>query len=79
MTDTGMICEFDVDMEMRDGVVLRANVFRPDKKGTYPGILLRTPYCKPIKGYPTAMFLNVSFFLPLFWFMIFCHLITISK
>lgn len=51
MTDTGMICEFDVDMEMRDGVVLRANVFRPDKKGTYPGILLRTPYCKPIKGY----------------------------
>jgi putative CocE/NonD family hydrolase len=37
---------YDVAVPMRDGVRLRANVFRPDEPGRYPAILLRTPYGK---------------------------------
>ena len=47
----GIVVENDVPVPMRDGVVLRANVFRPDGPGRYPGILLRTPYGKPAGGY----------------------------
>ena len=47
----GIIEEKDVDVPMRDGVVLRANVFRPDSQGEFPAILLRTPYRKPVGGY----------------------------
>jgi len=39
--------EFDAPATMRDGTVLRANVFRPadngDGAGTYPVALTRTP------------------------------------
>lgn len=42
----GVITELDVDVPMRDGVVLRANVFRPDAPGQFPAILTRTPYGK---------------------------------
>ena len=38
--------EFDVPAPMRDGAVLRANVFHPAEAGTYPVILARTPYAK---------------------------------
>jgi predicted acyl esterase len=31
---------------MRDGVTLSANIFRPDKSGKFPVIILRTPYGK---------------------------------
>jgi len=31
---------------MRDGVVLSANVFRPDAPGRFPVIVVRTPYGK---------------------------------
>jgi len=47
----GILVETDVPVPMRDGVVLRANVFRPDAKGRFPGLLLRTPYGKPGSGY----------------------------
>ncbi|MDP7573330.1 MAG: CocE/NonD family hydrolase, partial [Myxococcota bacterium] len=47
----GIVEEKDVDVPMRDGVVLRANVFRPDARGEFPAILLRTPYRKPTGGY----------------------------
>lgn len=47
----GIVVECDVDVVMRDGVVLRANVFRPDAHGAFPGLLLRTPYGKPNSGY----------------------------
>ena len=42
----GVITELDVEVPMRDGVVLRANVFRPDAPGQFPAILMRTPYSK---------------------------------
>ena len=45
-----VITERDVAVPMRDGVILRANVFRPDKGGPYPVLVLRTPYGKPKKG-----------------------------
>ncbi len=47
----GVIVEENVPVRMRDGVVLRANVFRPDATGRYPGLLLRTPYGKPAGGF----------------------------
>ena len=47
----GVIEEKDVAVPMRDGVVLRASVFRPEARGRYPGILLRTPYGKPEAGF----------------------------
>ncbi|MGB1716783.1 MAG: CocE/NonD family hydrolase, partial [Candidatus Latescibacterota bacterium] len=46
----GIIEERDVDVPMRDGVLLRANVFRPAGDGAFPGLLLRTPYGKPAGG-----------------------------
>src|SRR5579859_57664 len=40
--------EFNVPATMRDGIVLRANVFRPAAPGTYPVALTRTPYGKDL-------------------------------
>ena len=36
----------DVEVPMRDGVVLRADVLRPDRPGRFPALLVRTPYGK---------------------------------
>ena len=41
-----VIVEFDIPVEMRDGVVLRADIYRPDTEGPYPVLLTRTPYNK---------------------------------
>jgi putative CocE/NonD family hydrolase len=38
--------ELDVPARMRDGVTLRANVYRPAGEGPWPTLLLRTPYDK---------------------------------
>jgi putative CocE/NonD family hydrolase len=38
--------EFDVPARMRDGVTLRANVYRPEGKGPWPTLLGRLPYQK---------------------------------
>ena len=38
--------EKNVAIEMRDGVVMRADVFRPDDDGKYPAVVVRTPYEK---------------------------------
>ena len=46
----GIITERDVPATMRDGVTLRADIFRPDGDGVFPGLLLRTPYGKHRKG-----------------------------
>jgi uncharacterized protein len=47
----GIISENDIEVSMRDGVVLRANVFRPDADGRFPALLMRTPYGKPAGGF----------------------------
>ncbi len=44
--DTSFIREKDVPVPMRDGVVLRADVWRPTAPGRYPTLVYRTPYGK---------------------------------
>jgi predicted acyl esterase len=53
----GMRVDWDVPIAMDDGVVLRADVFRPVKNGRYPVILTYGPYAKGLAfqdGYPNA-------------------------
>ena len=53
----GMRIDWDVPITMDDGVVLRADVFRPVKDGQYPVILSYGPYAKSLAfqdGYPSA-------------------------
>ena len=47
--------ETDVAAKMRDGVVLRADVARPDREGRFPVLVYRTPYGKSaaFKDYST--------------------------
>lgn len=42
----GMTFEHNVPITMTDGLQLRANVYRPDKPGRYPVIMLMGPYGK---------------------------------
>ena len=42
----GIQMQFNVEVPMRDGVKLRADVFTPDGPGPYPVVLTRTPYNK---------------------------------
>ena len=41
-----VIIDKNVDVPMRDGVVLRADIYRPEGDGTYPVLVQRTPYNK---------------------------------
>lgn len=41
-----VVVERGVEVKMRDGVVLRADIYRPRANGKYPVILERTPYNK---------------------------------
>ena len=53
----GMRIDWDVPVVMDDGVVLRADVFRPDTNGRFPVILSYGPYAKGLPfqvGYPGA-------------------------
>src|SRR6202049_4637266 len=56
-TRDGMRIDWDVPIVMDDGLVLRADVFRPVKDGRYPVILTYGPYAKGLAfqdGYPSA-------------------------
>ncbi|HVM77382.1 MAG TPA: CocE/NonD family hydrolase, partial [Stellaceae bacterium] len=53
----GMAIDWDVPIEMDDGIVLRADVFRPPQPGRYPVLLTYGPYAKGLAfqdGYPSA-------------------------
>jgi predicted acyl esterase len=53
----GMRVDWDVPIKMEDGLVLRADVFRPERDGRYPVILSYGPYAKGLAfqdGYPSA-------------------------
>jgi hypothetical protein len=43
---TSIRVDFNVPLKMRDGVTLRADVFRPDDGQKHPAIIVRTPYGK---------------------------------
>ena len=62
-TRDGMIIDWDVPITMDDGLVLRADVYRPIKQGNYPAIVSYGPYAKWLAfqdGYPTAWDIMVS-------------------
>ena len=53
----GMQIDWNVPITMDDGLVLRADVFRPLAEGSYPVILSYGPYAKGLAfqdGYPSA-------------------------
>ena len=53
----GMTIDWDVPIQMDDGLVLRADVFRPIAPGHYPVLLSYGPYAKGLafqEGYPSA-------------------------
>ncbi len=45
-----VVVEKNIEARMRDGVVLRADVYRPEAPGRYPALLKRTPYSKGAAG-----------------------------
>jgi putative CocE/NonD family hydrolase len=52
-----MLIEWDVEIIMDDGLVLRADVFRPKAEGKCPVLLTYVPYAKGLafqQGYPSA-------------------------
>ena len=52
-----MIIEWDVPIEMDDGIILRANIYRPDSDGLFPVIMSHGPYGKDLswqEGYSTS-------------------------
>ncbi len=56
-TRDGMRIDWDTPITMDDGLVLRADVFRPIAAGRYPVLLSYGPYAKGLAfqdGYPTA-------------------------
>jgi len=51
----GMRIDWDVPITLDDGVVLRADIYRPSQEGKYPVILTYGPYAKGLafqEGYP---------------------------
>ena len=56
-TRDGMRIDWDVPIEMEDGLVLRADIFRPLAEGRYPVLMTYGPYAKGLAfqdGYPSA-------------------------
>ncbi len=45
-TSAGLTVERDIAVRMRDGIVLRADVYRPALDGRFPVLVYRTPYGK---------------------------------
>ena len=53
----GMHIDWDLPIEMDDGLELRADIFRPIEEGTYPVLITYGPYAKGLpfqQGYPSA-------------------------
>ena len=52
-TQSTMKVKKGVNVTMRDGVVLYADIYRPAVEGRFPVLLLRTPYSKDDGGAPS--------------------------
>jgi len=50
-----VVVERDVGMAMRDGVVLRSDIYRPKGGGPYPVLLIRSPYDKSTSEFFSLM------------------------
>lgn len=57
MESTRVIIEKNVPCTLRDGTVLRADIYRPDQEGQFPILLTRLPYNKDLPHY-AQRFLN---------------------
>jgi putative CocE/NonD family hydrolase len=55
MNERRLIVDRDVAVKMRDGVILRADVYRPDLDEPVPVLLQRTPYGKAFVGTTFAL------------------------
>jgi predicted acyl esterase len=58
-----MRIEWDVEIVMDDGLILRGDVFRPIAEGKWPVLLTYGPYAKGLafqKGYPSAWQLMIA-------------------
>ena len=55
MSEQTIIVEKNVGVPLRDGVVLRADIYRPAAAGTYPVLLQRTPYNKNLNVISTML------------------------
>lgn len=51
METTQVLIEKNVPCELRDGTILRADIYRPNKEGKYPVLLTRLPYNKDLPRY----------------------------
>lgn len=49
-SNLAVLVELDVPVCMRDGIILRANIFRPAGEGRWPVLLTRLPYGKDLPG-----------------------------
>ena len=67
MGGSSLSIDKDVSVPMRDGTVLRADVYRPAASGKYPVILQRTPYNKNLLAGVVALFALVMLSLALFF------------
>lgn len=47
----GIIEEYEVEVPMRDGTILRGNLYRPEGASGVPALLMRTPYGKGKRRY----------------------------
>lgn len=48
----GVIVDRNVAIRMRDGISIRADVYRPDEPGRYPALYAVSPYQKDLAGLP---------------------------
>src|SRR4051812_50208374 len=55
MAESRIVVERDVPVPMRDGAVLRADVYRPEGARDCPLVLERTPYDKKARGRPGVL------------------------
>jgi putative CocE/NonD family hydrolase len=50
----GVVVDENVPVTMSDGVILSADVYRPDKPGRYPVLITQTPYNKNSAAFPAG-------------------------
>jgi putative CocE/NonD family hydrolase len=55
-TPVDFVIQHDVPMKTRDGVTLYADIYRPKSSGTFPVILMRTPYDKSVNWAVSPIF-----------------------
>lgn len=50
-TGPGLISEYNIEIPMRDGKILKGDIFRPNGPGTYPVIMAEAPFPHHIKAF----------------------------